>query len=71
MRGKQRFLSGVWMTEELVQDLILETREAFSLSYDRFSDDTIMAALDIKDCEPETAAQFLEDPGADLFGVSE
>lgn len=53
-------LAGMLLSDELVEILVMETREAQKW-YDRFSDEEIIGALDMMALEPETAAQFLED----------
>lgn len=61
------FLSGVWLTLEFAELLIMLTREAQDY-YDRHDDEDILAALDIKDLEPMAAAWFLEDWGCEGGG---
>lgn len=55
-----RCLAGVWMTEELAQELILQTKEAYNYMR-RHSDEEILDALDLTGLEPGLAAWFLED----------
>ena len=52
-------LAGQWISDDGVEQLILLTREALC-DYDKYSDEDILTALDIKGVCPDTAAQFLE-----------
>lgn len=57
------YLSGIWLTWELAEVLIMLTREAQE-HYDRHTDEEILMALDFISLEPEIAVQFLEECAA-------
>lgn len=63
-----RLLAGVWMTEELVQELILQTKESYNYMR-RYSDEEIIVALDFTGLEPELAGQILDDCAIAIGGA--